>query len=322
MRRLPRRRMLLVPLAGCALAFAGLALADGGVTISLTDDGPQPATATVQIGDTVSFVGAGAQNHAIFATGFTVPFIKPGESYPVRMVAAGSVKYRVTGFYKPSGGIIVVTVPSPPTLKASKASVPVHGSVTLSGTSPLTSYQIALQSKPLGRGVNAAWTQVGTLPTGADGSFSTVITPDTTSAYRVALGKSVSDPLVVGIEPALTLSATPRAVKEGRTVRVVAKVQPAAAATQLMLSIYDNTRQPAGWHDIGKTSVTPTGTAVFSWKAAPGGKARLRVHSTRASAGSGFVSASSPSIVVAVARAPLTKQRSPRKPTPKPRLKP
>lgn len=318
MRRLPRRRVLLVPLAGCALAFAGLALAEGGVTITLTDDGPQPATATVQIGDTVTFVGSGNQNHAIFGPGFTVPFIKPGESYPVRMVAAGNAKYRATGFYKPSGGIIVVTVPAPPTLKASKASVPLDQSVTLSGTSPLKSYQIALQSKPLGRGVHAAWTQAATLSTGPDGSFSTVVTPDTTTAYRVALGRSVSEPVMVGIAPVLTLSATPRAVKAGRTVRVVAKVQPASAATLLMLSIYDNTRKPAGWHDIGKAPVTAAGTAVFNWKTTPG-KARLRVHSTRASAGSGFVSTASPSIVVNVAGTALPK---PKKPGPKPKPKP
>jgi hypothetical protein len=315
--------VLLVPVAGCALAFAGLALAEGGVTISLTDDGPQPATATVQIGDMVTFAGTGNQNHAIFGTGFTVPFIRPGESFPVRMVAAGNLKYRATGFYRPSGGIIVVTVPTPPTLKASKASVPVRQSVTLSGTSPLKSYQIALQSKPLGRGVHAAWTQAATLETAADGSFSTVITPETTAAYRVALGRSVSEPVMVGIEPALSLSATPRAAKAGSTVRVVAKVQPASAATLLMLSIYDNTRKPAGWHDIGKASVTAAGTAVFNWKTTPG-KARLRVHSTRASAGSGFVSASSPSIVVNVTGSALPKpnQRNPKKPTPKPKPKP
>jgi hypothetical protein len=306
-----------VPLAGCALAFGGLALAAGGVTISLTDDGPQPATATVQIGDTVSFAGTGSQNHAIFGPGFTVPFIKPGEAYPVRMVAAGTFRYRATGFYKPSGGTIVVTVPSAPSLKASKTSVALHQSVTLSGTSPLTSYQIALQAKPLGRGVHAAWTKTADVPTAADGSFSTVVTPDTTSAYRVALGRSVSEPVMVGIAPVLTLSATPRTVKAGGTVRVVAKVQPASAASQLMLSIYDGTRQPAGWHDIGKVSVAPNGSAVFTWTAMPG-TARLRVHSTRASAGSGFVSTISPSIVVAVTgKLPVKpKQRSPKKPKP------
>jgi hypothetical protein len=311
--------VLLVPLAGCALAFAGLALAEGGVTISLTDDGPQPATATVQIGDTVSFLGTGNQNHAIFAPSFTLPLIKPGESYPVRMVAAGTVRYRATGFYKPSGGIIVVTVPSPPTLKASKTSVPPHQSVTLSGTSPLESYTIALETKPIAPGVRANWTWTASVPTGPDGSFSTVVTPDTTSAYRVTLGRSVSEPVVVGIAPVLTLSATPTTVKAGRTVRVVAKVQPASAASQLMLSIYDATRQPAGWHDIGKTSVGSNGSAVFTWTALPG-KARLRVHSTRAGAGAGFVSAVSPSIVVAVTGKLPTKpkQRGPRKPQPKP----
>jgi hypothetical protein len=310
--------VLLVPLAFCALAFGGLALAAGGVTISLTDDGPQPATATVQIGDTVSFAGTGNQNHAIFGPGFTVPFVKPGETYPVRMVAAGTFRYRATGFYKPSGGTIVVTVPTPPSLKASKTSVAPDQSVTLSGTSPLTSYQIALQSKPLGRGVRAAWTKTADVPTGADGSFSTVVTPNTTSAYRVALGRSVSEPVMVGVAPVLTLSA-PRTVKAGRTVRVVANVKPASGASQLMLSIYDATRQPAGWHDIGKASVAPNGSAVFTWTALPG-KARLHVHSTRASAGSGFVSASSSSIVVAVTgKLPVKpKQRGPRKPKPRP----
>jgi hypothetical protein len=313
-----RRRVLLVLVAACALAYAGLALADGTFTITLTDDGPQPAIATVQIGDTVSFVAAGSQNHAIFGPGFTVPFLRPGESSSVRMVTAGTFKYRATGFYKPSGGLIVVTVPTPPVLSASKTTILFHQAVTLKGTSPLRNYEIGLESKPMGRGVHAAWTRTSSLPTGADGSFSTVVYPEGSTAYRVRLGaRSASDPVAVGVAPVLTLSATPRSVKAGRPVRVVAKVQPASAASQLLLSVYDRTRPPASWRDVGKASVASNGTAVFSWTATAG-KTLLRVHSTRATAGGTFVSGTSTSIVVNVSgKAPARpSQRSPKKPQP------
>jgi hypothetical protein len=309
------KRALLVLVGVCALTYTGLALADGSFTIALTDEGPQPAIATVQIGDTVEFVGAGNENHAIFGPGFTVPFIRPGESFSVRMVSAGTLKYRATGFYRPSGGVIVVTVPAPPILSASKTSVVYRQVVKLSGTSPLRAYEIGLESKPLGRGVRAAWTRTDSLPTGADGSFSTVVHPQTSTAYRVTLGgRSASEPVIVGVGPVLTLSATPRAVKAGRAVHVLAKVEPASAASLLMLSIYDRTRPPPIWRDVGRASVASNGTAVFNWTATAG-RSLLRVHSTRASAGTGFVSATSSLIVVNVSGTALAQssRRSPKK---------
>jgi hypothetical protein len=314
-----RWKALLALAAGGALAFGGMALAEGGVTITLTDTGPDPVTATVPIGGTVSFVGAGNQNHAIFSQGFTVPFLRPGESSSVRLVTAGRIAYRVTGFYKAANGVIVVTVPNPPVLSAAKEAISYRQSVKLSGTSPLQNLTIGLESRPVGRGVHGKWTHTADLPTGADGSFSTVVTPETSTSYRVSLGaKSFSEAVTVGVGPVLTVTATPRTLKTGRPVHVVAKVEPASAATQLSLSIYDRTRPTPAWRDVARSAVSSTGTAQFTWTATPG-KTSLRVHSTRGTAGVGFAPTNSPSILVAATgKAPKpVRHQNPKKPKPK-----
>lgn len=298
--RLTKRRVALVlgGLGGaCVLGFTGFALA-GSITVTLTNTGPQPATATVELGETVLFVGEGNQNHAIFAPGFTVPFIQPGETHPVRMVTPGKVPYQATGFYSPRRGVIVVTVPSGLALSASKISVAYRQPVTLSGTSPLENYEVGLEAKASGRGVRATWTRVATVPTAADGSFSTIVYPEIGTSYRVTLGrKTRSQPVRVSVGPLLSISVTPRAPKAGAHLRVVAKVVPASAATELTLVRYGHNRKRPVWRDVMQETVPASGTVVFNWPVTAG-RTLLRVQTSRATAAPGFTSATSGYIVV------------------------
>ena len=67
--RLPRSlRRALAVLAGAALFGVGVALADSAATVSLTSTGPQPATVTINWGDTVAFVNVDSVAHSLSST--------------------------------------------------------------------------------------------------------------------------------------------------------------------------------------------------------------------------------------------------------------
>jgi hypothetical protein len=300
MRCLVRRRIaLVIGAAGgvCALGLAGFALA-GGVTVSLTNAGPQPAIATVPIGETVVFVGSGNENHSITSPTFSVPFIQPGQTYPIRLETPGKIAYQVTGFYRVHRGIIIVTVPGGLQLTASKTVVAYGQPLTLTGSSPLTNGRVALETKSSPRGAEkVTWTRVADVPTASDGSFSTVINPEARTIYRVSLGTIRSKPLTVDVAPVLSIAASARTLKAGSVLRVVSKVTPPAAATDLYLVRYDRTRKDRPWRTLMKAAVPGPGTVVFKWPVVAG-RTLLRVQSSSATRSTGFASGASRSIVV------------------------
>ncbi|HEY7693167.1 MAG TPA: hypothetical protein VH816_12575 [Gaiellaceae bacterium] len=304
------------------LGFAGFAIA-GGMTVSLTDAGPAPATATVQLGDTVYFTGVGNENHAVLGPTFTIPLIHPGETVGQKMDVPGKVNYRATGFTGTHRGTIVVAVPTGLQLKASKPSVAYGAPVTLSGVSPLKSDQVVLESRSAAKGTpRTAWATVTTLPTDAnDGSFSTVVKPSAATDYRVTLaaGRVLSQPVTVGVTPILTISATPRTLKTGKVLRVSGKVLPAAAATSLVLAQYDRTRNTRPWRSVAQKATTPGGTVVFTWPVVSG-RTLLHLQTSKSTTRPGFLPTTSAYIVITGIGKPPTPAKKP-KPAKKPRQK-
>ena len=95
-RRLRRAVLALVALA--ALGATGFALGSG-LTINLTSSGPQPATASAALGDTVTFVNQDSAPHAIVASGvgLTTPALTTGQPFPYVLTKSGTLNYRQTG---------------------------------------------------------------------------------------------------------------------------------------------------------------------------------------------------------------------------------
>jgi plastocyanin len=282
----------------CVLGFAGFALA-GSVTINLDDEGPEPAAATVVLGDTVQFVGVGRENHAVIAPGFTIPLIYPGETHEVKMEVPGKISYKVTGFGHSSRGTIEVVVPEGLELSASSSSVPYKAPVMLKGKSPLKNAEVVLESRRAAGGSGVPWTKVTGVPTADDGSFSAVVHPEITTSYRVTIGggKVRSELVTVDVTPILTISAKPRTLKEDSLLRVVGKVVPPTAATQIDLAQYDRTRNIPGWKPVLRRVVPATGTVVFNWPVIAG-RTPLRLQTSKQTTRAGFKATNSASILV------------------------
>jgi plastocyanin len=280
-----------------ALALSGYALG-GTTTVQLTSAGPQPAAITVGFGETVSFVNSDTQNHSIVSPSFTSPVIYPGQTYSVTMDTPGKISYTQTNFGRSNKGLIVVTVNGPVQLTASSPSVVYGAHVVLSGKSPLPgSRTVTLSTQPgAGRhGAGKAWTDLATVPTSADGSFSTVVEPKMSLSYRVVVAPGISSqPVAVQVKPRLTITAAPLKLRVGRVVRVVARIVPATAATTLELKQLTGTKRA---RTLAQKTVTASGTVTFAWKVTQG-RSLLRVEMPKTKGGSSFQATFSRSITV------------------------
>ncbi len=277
-----------------ALALAGFATGST-TTVQLTSTGPQPASVTVAVGDVVSFVNADAQNHSIVSTGFTSPVIYPGQTYSHTMDTPGKFSYTQTNFGPSKKGLIVVAVNGTVELTANTPSVVYGNPVVLSGKSPLPGRPVTVSTQPGGHHHGKTWTALTTIPTSADGSFSTVVRPTVNSSYRVTVvAKLLSQPVTVGVKPRLTIAATPLKLKVGQTVRVVARIVPATAATSLELRQLTGTKRA---RTLAQKPVSASGNVVFTWKATQG-RSLLRVEMPKIKGGSTYLATFSRSIAV------------------------
>ena len=128
------RRSLAV-LVFSALFACGFALA-ADVSVSLTAQGPQPATVTAEWGDTVTFSNADSIDHGVNSprAGIDNVAVPAGGTYVYHVEGrAGRYNYTQTGPKPNFSGVLEVTATGKVTLKLSK-NVGVFGStVTLSG---------------------------------------------------------------------------------------------------------------------------------------------------------------------------------------------
>ena len=108
-RRLRRTVLALVALA--ALGGTGFALGSG-LTINLTSSGPQPATASAALGDTVTFVNQDSAPHAIIASGvgLTTPALTTGQPFPYVLTKSFWGNYFKQDLHGVQGGAAPVVV--------------------------------------------------------------------------------------------------------------------------------------------------------------------------------------------------------------------
>jgi len=244
----------------------------------------------------VTWVGADSQNHSIVSAGFTSPVIHPGETYSQVMETPGKLAYTQTNFGPSKKGTIIVAVNGPVVLTVNRPSVVFGGSVVLSGKSPLPGRSITLSTQPGGHhGGGKNWTDLGSIPTAADGSFSTTVQPKANASYRVTVvAKLSSQPVTVQVKPRLTIAAAPLKLPAGRMLRVVARIVPTTAATNLELKQQVGTKRA---RTLAQKTVPANGTVIFAWKVTPG-RSLLHVEMPKVKGGSQFQATFSRTIAV------------------------
>ena len=273
---------------------AGVALA-ATVTVTLGPSGPQPATVTVQWGDTVTFANGDSAAHSVEIPRLTVasPSIPPGGSWAqVFDGRQGNYAVRQTGERNFSGAVIV-ELTGKVTMTATPAHVVYGKRVSFQGTA-LPGFPVKVEQQIAG--ASAEWTESLTATAGADGAWSASLVPQIGTRYRAsAAADQLRSPTVsVGVRPAVSLAGLRRA-PTGRKLTLRTRIAPAKAAITADLERYDAARRR--WVREDRRRVSPAGTVAFRWSVLKG-RSRLRVQLLRIALRPGFEAATSKQLLI------------------------
>ena len=255
-------------MGACALALAGFALA-AEVPVALGPEGPQPATVTVNWGDTVAFTNADSEAHGIQIPRATVtsPDIPPSGTFlQVFDQAKGTFGFVQTGTKRRSGQI-VVEVRGELSLQAAPETVVFGKQAVLSGMSPYPNTPVVITYRRL---ASQEQTALHTVTAAEDGAYATSFPPQFSSRLQAsaAAGQLRSAVATVKVAPLLTIAARPQVQSTGRTVTVTGQIAPADAAKTVELLRYNAKRET--WERVDTEPVSRSGAVTFRWKAEKG----------------------------------------------------
>ena len=279
------------------LFAAGLALA-GAATVTIGAAGPEPASVTIQWGDTITFANVDDAPRGITIPRLQLasPAIAPGGNWAhVFDGRSGSYGYRQTegrGFQ----GSILVELKGSVTMKATPATVTYGRKVSFTGKS-LPGHAVKLEQLIAPQA--GQWVELASVTAGTDGSWSTSIVPKLGARFRAtaAAGQLRSPAVSVDVQPTISL-VRPSGAKAGKLVTVRGRVAPPGAVRTADLERYDSERRR--WVRQERGTVTKSGSLAFRWKAVKG-RSRLRVNVQRFGVVQGFAPATSKTVTVTVA---------------------
>lgn len=275
-------------LALAALGVAGYALADNA-GVALTATGPDPASVTVNWGETVTYTNNDAAEHviAIPRVEYTSPAIPPGGVLEYTFAGrSGTFRFVQQGKRNFSGQVHVTIVGSV-TLAAKPAVVPFGKFVVLSGRSTFPGSPVVVSVREA-----AGFRAVLELEAASNGSYSARIRPKQGGRYqaRVAAGQIASALASFVVRPRISMSVSPRTVTVGKPIVVTGKILPASAASEAKLTAYQSDRKR--WASVQTRRVQKNGKVVFRAKLEER-SVRLRIEVSRGAANTGFSGAES-----------------------------
>jgi hypothetical protein len=274
-----------------ALGTAGYALG-AGASISLTADGPQPVTVTVNWGDTVVYSNSDSVEHAVRIPRLevTTPSIPPGGTFEQKYEGRGGNYNFVQVGRRNHAGQVVVKVEGDVTLKASVGTVPYGKSVTLSGTSPYPGHPVIVRGRDAGAGGD--WKNVLELVASEDGSYAGRLRPKVGARYqaRAAADQIVSKMVDVAVKPKVTIAVSRRVAPAGAMLTVTGRILPGGAVDRADLVGYDQRRKR--WVTLTTRDVAKSGKVVFRVQVEEGAN-RLKISFRRGSTSAGYTPAES-----------------------------
>lgn len=291
------RMLMLLGIAALGIVGGSVAATSG---VSLTGQGPSPATVNVEWGDTVEFSNGDsvARGVVISRVGVTSPTLAPGETFSYRFDGrAGRYGFTQTGTPPPPSrsGAVVVNVTGTLSLATRAGVVPYGSQVTLSGRSSYAGTPVVIQSRPAG--ASGDWAPLASVPSAEDGSFSVRfrVTAGVRLRARTAADQVTSRAVSIGARPLVRIKAAPRRAMQGGRVVVSGVVTPGSAARTANLEERQAGRST--WLRKATRRVARNGVVSFSFKALAG-RSRYRLVLNRTGLQPGFEPVASPSVLV------------------------
>jgi plastocyanin len=280
------RKLILALAAVAALAVAGPAGA-ATKTINIVGSGFSPKSTTITEGDTVTWVNKDNTTHQILADKgqFVSPILKTNQKYSFTFNAAGTYTYKDELHPKLTGTIKVNGAPPTLTFAASSQYIVYGDKATLSGivSNHKGGEAVTIYYQPYPQ---PNLIQRATVLTGADGSFSFIVSPQIATSYQATWKGAYATPTSIQVQPKVTLGRN-----NGWIIHAAAGVSFAGKAVQLQ-RLNTLTGQ---WVTIKKVILNSKSSAKVLYRL-PKGLNQLRVTMSVNQAGAGFLGAISPTV--------------------------
>ena len=188
-----------------ALAAGAVALAAVTRVVAIKPAGFEPATRTIQTGDSIRWRNDDTVNHQVVADNghFASPILKPKQTYTREFNISGTYNYR-DALEPAERGKILVVGPPPSVSVASTAGTVFYGAgIALNGqiSSKAVNATVEIWSRPYGQGSFAKKVELKTV-TGGVYNWSDV--PTILTEYQAKWGSRVSAVVTVGVRPRIS----------------------------------------------------------------------------------------------------------------------
>lgn len=277
------RKALLVCCALLGLLLAPGALGATTKTVTITNGGFSPKTASITADDAIRWKNNDTKNHQIVSTRgtFASPVIAPGKSYTVTFGQAGSYDYRDALYPNRTGTVKVAGLPPAITLGVNTPQIAYGTGITLAGqvNNKKAGEQVALTATPYGQ---LSPIVLATVITGADGSFAYTTKPQLLTSYQATWKGASSLAATVAVAPVITFGRN-----NGWITRIYAGRSMTAKTVQVQtVSAFGQ------WITIKRVRVGPGSIARFPLTLRKGVH-RLRIAMSVNQAGVGYLGATS-----------------------------
>jgi len=281
------KRLFILPIAVLAAVLVAVAAGASTQTVQVTKNGFTPQSATVNVGDTVTWHNADTADHQVVADdgSFASPVLHTDQSYSHTFNSAGSVKYH-DSLAKTHTGTIVVNGPAPAVTLNSSASTIVYGggaALTGSVSAALPNEPVTLTAQAFGKSTQS----IDQVTTTTNGNYTFNVTPTIQTAYQTHWRTADSKTVTVDVSPRIGFS------RSGRLF--IAK-----ATSDLSYSghfVWVQRHFGFGWKSVKRVFLGSNSRAVFGLKV-PLGMTQLRLVMTSGQVGAGYVAGHSRTIIV------------------------
>jgi len=280
------KRLIMLSVVALATAMVAVAAGASTQTVQVTKNGFTPQSATVNVGDTVTWHNADTADHQVVANdgSFASPVLHSDQSYSHTFTSAGTVKYHDAN--SKSTGSVTVKGPAPALTLSSSTSTVVYGSgATLSGSisSNLASEPVTLTAQAFGKSTQS----IDQVTTTSGGNYQFSVSPTIQTAYQSHWRTADSQTVTVNVAPRIGFS------RSGR-------LYIAKATSYLSYGghfVWIQRHYGFGWHSVKRIYLGANSRAVFSLKI-PRGNSMLRLVMPAGQAGAGYVAGTSRTIIV------------------------
>ena len=280
------KRLIMLSVVALATAMVAVAAGASTQTVQVTKNGFTPQSATVNVGDTVTWHNADTADHQVLANdgSFASPVLHSDQSYSHTFTSAGTVKYHDAN--SKSTGSVTVKGPAPALTLSSSTSTVVYGSgATLSGSisSNLASEPVTLTAQAFGKSTQS----IDQVTTTSGGNYQFSVSPTIQTAYQSHWRTADSQTVTVNVAPRIGFS------RSGR-------LYIAKATSDLSYGghfVWIQRHYGFGWHSVKRVYLGANSRAVFSLRV-PRGNSMLRLVMPAGQVGAGYVAGTSRTVIV------------------------